>query len=243
MTTGQPQGPHAGSPTAEGTTITIVSEPQAKVAAAHDVTRRRVTAAALVGGALALAVGRLLTLPGGTVAQRLTQASGHENQVAVETTLVVFGLLALMAGFLGVAARIRHRGAAMATIGAGLCMAGCALIVQVALDPVTVAATHVGNDQVMRVFLTELDQSPAIAVLTPIATIGYFFGPVLVTLAASRAGMVPRWLPWGMLLSLPLQFVGESLQGPPFANIADAALQLILVALVVVLARRTLLTD
>ncbi len=223
--------------------MTIVSEPQAKVAAAHDVTRRRVTAAALVGGALALAVGRLLTLPGGTVAQRLTQASGHENQVAVEMTLVVFGLLALMAGFLGVAARIRHRGAAMATIGAGLCMAGCALIVQVALDPVTVAATHVGNDQVMRVFLTELDQSPAIAVLTPIATIGYFFGPVLVTLAASRAGMVPRWLPWGMLLSLPLQFVGESLQGPPFANIADAALQLILVALVVVLARRTLLTD
>lgn len=223
--------------------MTIVSEPLATVAASHDVVRRRVAAAALVGGAVALAAGRLLTLPGGTPEQRLAQATGHENQVATEATLVVFGLLALMAGFLGVAARIRYRGAAMATVGAALCMAGCALIVQVVLDPVTVVATHVGNDQVMRVFLTELERSPAIAVMTPIATIGYFFGPFLVTLAANRTGRVPRWLPWAMLLSLPLQFVGESLQGPPFANIADAVLQLVLVALVVVLARRTLLID
>lgn len=223
--------------------MTIVSQPLAGVTTPHDVVRRRIAAAALVGGAVSLAVGRLLTLPGGTTAQQLAQAAGHEHQIAVETTLVCLGLLALMAGFLGVAARIRQRGAAMATIGAALCMAGCALIVQVALAPVTAAAARVGNGEAMRAFLTELDRSPAIAVLTPVATLGYFFGPFLVTLAARRAGMVPRWLPWGMLLSLPLQFVGESLRGPSFANVADAVLQLVLAALVVVLARRTLLTD
>lgn len=222
--------------------MTIVSQPLTEVTTPHDLVRRRVAAAALIGGAVALAVGRLLTLPGGTTAQRLAQATGHENQVAIEATLVCLGLLALMTGFLGVTARIRQHGAAMATIGAALCMAGCALIVQVALDPVTAAAAHVGDSEAMLAFLTELDRSPAIVVLTPIATIGYFFGPFLVTLAARRAGLVPAWLPWGMLLSLPLQFVGESLQGPSFANIADAALQLVLVALVTVLARRTLLT-
>jgi hypothetical protein len=186
----------------------------------------------LIAGAAALAVGRLLTLPGGDAAQRLQQAEGHDLRITVEAVLVVFGLIALMGGFLGVSSRIRQRGATLATVGSVLCLAGCALIVQVVLDPVTAAAARVGDGGAMRQFLEQLDRSPALAVITPVAVLGYFFGPFLVTLAAHRAGLAARWLPWAMLVSLPLQSVGEALRGPFFAQVADAFLQLLLVVLV-----------
>lgn len=202
---------------------------------------RRIAAVALVGGALALAAGRIITPPGGNPCQRLDQAQGHQGQIATMLVLVVFGLLATMAGLLAVATGIRGRGARLATVGGCGCVLGCALIVQITLEAVYGAAAAVGDDAAMREFLVKLDASPAIAVVTPIAVLGYFFGPFLVALAARRAGSVPKWLPWGVLLSLPLQSVGETLKGPIFANVADAALQLVLVAMLVVLARHTLL--
>lgn len=220
---------------------TATSRPAPPVAAATDL-RRKLAAIAVVGGALALAAGRVITLPGGTPAQRIEQAHGHQGQIAVELVLVVFGLLATMAGLVAVAAGIRGRGARLATAGACGCVLGCALVVQMTLDAVNGAAAAVDNDAAMRQFLAQLDSSPAIAVVTPIAVLGYFFGPFLVALAARRAGSVPVWLPWGVLVSLPLQSVGESLRGPFFAQVADAFLQLLLVAMLVVLARRTLLS-
>ncbi len=204
--------------------------------------RRRLAAVALIGGALALAGGRLVTLPGGDPGQRLDQAQGHQGQIAVELVLAVFGLLAMMAGLLAVSNSIRGRGARLATLGACACVLGSALIVQMTLDAVIGAAAATHNDPAMRELLIQLDKSPAIAVVTPIALLGYCFGPFLVALAARRAGSVPVWLPWGVLASLPLQLVGDYLIGPSFAHVADAVLQLLLVAMFVVLARRTLLT-
>lgn len=208
---------------------------------APDQGRRRIAAGAAVGGALALAAGRMLTLPGGTPAQRIDQAVGHDGQVAAELVLVIFGLVAMAGGLVAVAGTIRERGRTLATIGAAGCLLGCGLIVQMGLDAVYAAAAHVADRHAMADFVDRLDSSTAIAVVTPIAVLGYFFGPFLVALAARRARRVPVWLPWAMLVALPLQSVGESLKGPFFANVADAVLQLLLVGLLVVLVRGTLL--
>lgn len=200
----------------------------------------RLAALGLVGGAIALTVGRLVTLPGGTPAQRLAQAEGQTLRVTLELVLVIFGLAALVGGFLAVAGRLREGGPRLAGAGALLCLASLGLIVQVGLEAVYVAAVG-GPRGVMESFVTNLDSSIALNVVTAIATVGYFFGPFLISLTARRAGLVSRWLPWGMLVSLPLQSVGETLRGPFFANVADAVLQLVLVVMVVFLARGTLL--
>lgn len=203
--------------------------------------RRRLAAAATVGGAVSLVAGRLLTLPGGTPEQRLDQAAGHQGQIAAELVLVVFGLVAMAGGLVAVAGTIRARGRTLATIGAAGCLLGCGLIVQMSLDAVYGAAARVGAPAAMTEFVRQLDASPAIAVVTPVAVVGYFFGPWLITLAARRARLVPGWLPWGVLVALPLQSVGEGLKGPFFANVADAVLQLVLVVMLAVLVRGTLL--
>jgi hypothetical protein len=70
--------------------------------------------------------------------------------------------------------------------------------------------------------------------------LGYLVGPFLVALAGSRAGFVPRWLPFAVLGCLLLQPVGLALGGPSLAQVVDSVFQLVLVGLVLVLARATL---
>jgi hypothetical protein len=89
----------------------------------------------------------------------------------------------------------------------------------------------------MSQLLHQLDVSLGILAVTAAALIGYFIGPFLVTLAARRSGIGPKWLPAAVLASLILQPVGAALGGPPVASVADVVLQLGLVVTVVVLAR------
>lgn len=206
--------------------------------------RTRVASICLIGGAVLLAAGRVLAGAGGTPAERLQQADGHQVQVTASVLLAVAGFAALIPGFLAVAGRVRHRGAALATIGSGLCVVGFSgFIVLVSIDASTAAASKVSSVAAMTDFLHQLDLSPAVLAITPFAVVGYFIGPFLVTLAARRAGLVPSWLPWGILASLVVQPVGVALGGPGFAHVADSVLQLVLVAMVVVLARHTLLRE
>jgi hypothetical protein len=203
--------------------------------------RRTTTAICLVGGAVLLAAGRALALAGGTPAQRLQQVDGHQVQAAAGVVLAVAGFAALIPGFLAVAAQVRGRGATLATVGAGLCVAGFSgFMVLVTVDAATAAAGLVGSAGPMEAYLHQLDRSPAILAITPIAVLGYFFGPFLVTLATRRAGQVPRWLPWGVLVSLVVQPLGAALGGPWVAHVLDTLLQLVLVVMTVVLARHTL---
>lgn len=193
----------------------------------------------LVGGAACLALGRLLSTNGGSPAQRLHDMAGAQVQVTVSVLLALAGFAGLLAGLLAVVARVEGR---LARTGAVLSVAGClGFSVLVAVDAVTAAAARVGSTAPMEEFLRQLDSSPAILGVTPFAVVGYFVGPFLVALAARRAGLVPRWLPWGVLASLVLQPVGVALQGPAFAHVADTVFQLALVAMTTELARRVLL--
>lgn len=193
----------------------------------------------LVGGAACLALGRVLSNNGGSPAQRLHDMAGDQVQVTASVLLALAGFAGLLAGLLAVAAHVEGR---LARPGALLCVAGClGFSVLVSVDASTSAAAEVGSTAPMEQFLRHLDSSPAILAVTPFAVVGYFIGPFLVALATRRAGLVPRWLPWGVLASLMLQPVGVALRGPTFAHVADTICQLALVAMTVVLARRVLL--
>ncbi|MEO7071328.1 MAG: hypothetical protein ABI131_12655 [Nostocoides sp.] len=209
--------------------------------------RARIGAVALVGGAAALALGRALDLGGGTAAERLQQASGHHGQITASALLAMIGFAALVPAFWTVADRVQHRGARLATIGALLTALGCSgFVALVAIDDFPpMAAAQSGSTEVMTGFLQHLDHVPALLALGPLAAIGYFFGPFLVTLGARRGGLVPRWLPWGFLVSLVLQPVALVLTGGPgiALHLVDTACQLVLVVMAVLLARAVLLGD
>jgi hypothetical protein len=206
--------------------------------------RGRLASVCLVGGAVAIALGRALTNEGGTPAERLHQVAGHQAQITVSALLAILGFAALVPGFLGVAGRVRRRGAALATVGAGLTALGCAgMSVMVAVDGFpTVAATQVSSTTAMTNLLDHLDKAPALLLLGPLGAAGYIIGPFLVALGAKRAGFTPAWLPWGFLVSLLLQPIALGAFGGPGValQLLDALCQLVLVAMVALLARATL---
>jgi hypothetical protein len=222
-------------------TTTSAARPSQKTSTPQEPLRTRAGLTALVGGAVALALGRILTTPGGSPADRLSQMTGSDARVTASALLTILGFAALVSGFLTVAALIRHRGTTVATVGAGLVvLGGVGFAVLASVDLATLAATHVDESRSMREFLHELDVSPGIIAVTIPAVLGYFFGPFLITLGARRGGFVPRWLPWAMLASLVLQPVGAGIGGPAAARVLDAVLQLGLVVTTALLARSML---
>jgi hypothetical protein len=207
-----------------------------------DATRSRTAAGliSLVAGAAVLALSRVLAADGGSPHERLSQMHGHDVQATASALLGVIGFMALIPGFLTVAAQVRRRGARLATVGAALVVMGSVgFAILVSVDASTLAASKVSDADVMAAFLHQLDVSTIILPLTLPAVIGYFAGPFLVTLGARRAGFVPAWLPYGVLASLVIQPAGAGIGGPVVAHLLDAVCQLVLVVMVAVLARHT----
>jgi hypothetical protein len=200
--------------------------------------RTRLGLGSLIAGSVLLAIGRLMSTQGGSPADRLQQMSGHDGQVTASSLLAFLGFCALIPGFLAVAALVRN---GFATAGAGLVVIGSVgFAVLAAVDISTLAATHVDSTDAMKTYLHQLDVAPGILAITPLAIAGYFVGPFLVTFGMQRAGLVPRWLPWGILASLILQPIGLGIGGPALAQIVDGICQLALVAMVAILARSIL---
>lgn len=204
--------------------------------------RVRAAATCLVGGAVVLALARALSGDGGTPAERLQQAAVHSTQMTASVLLAIAGFAAVIPGFLAVASRVHRRGSLVAGIGSGLCVAGfVGFAVLAATDLPAIAAAHVSPPSAAAEMVAHMDASPALSVLSPVAVAGFFFGPFLVTLGARRAGLVPAWLPWGVLVSAVLQPVGLALTGPSLTlRLLDTACQLVFVVMVAVLARLTL---
>jgi len=170
--------------------------------------------------------------------------AGQDLRVTASTLLVVTGFTAIVPGLWFVASTVRRRdthgarGGRLATIGSWLVLVGSVgFSVLASVDLVTLAATHVPDRASMTEYLHRLDVSPGVLAITAPALVGYFVGPFLVTLAARRAGIGPKWLPAAVLASLILQPVGAGLGGPPVASVADLVLQLGLVVTLVLLAR------
>ncbi|HEY3530565.1 MAG TPA: hypothetical protein VGK78_15575 [Nocardioides sp.] len=223
-------------PASTSTTVSGSTEPATRPPVDH---RTRAGLTALVGGAVLLALSRLLTTEGGSPADRLHQMNGQDVRVTASALLAIAGFAALVPGFLTVVATVRGRGGVLATIGGALVvLGGVGFGVLSSIDLSTLAATHVDSGQAMRDYLHQLDVSPGVLVVTPFAVIGYLIGPFLVTLAARRAGVVPPWLPWTVLASLVLQPVAAGIGGPVVAHTVDSVLQLVLIGSLCVLAQR-----
>jgi hypothetical protein len=227
------------------TSLTTTALGEHDAAAPPVSTRAKASAICLVGGAVALALGRALTNEGGSPSERLQQVTGHQAQVTAGALLAMIGFAALIPGFLAVAALVRGRGATLASVGAGLTVFGCAAFeALVAVDAFpTVQATHSSSRDAMMDLLHRMDNFPPLALIGPLAAIGYLIGPFLVTLAARRAGWVPSWLPWGVLASLILQPIALGAFGGPGVakHLVDTLCQLALVVMAALLARATLL--
>jgi hypothetical protein len=173
-----------------------------------------------------------MTTPGGSAAQRLHQMDGTDVRVTASALLTILGFALLTPGLLTVVATIRGRGATLATVGGGLVvLGGVGMAVLAAVDLSTLAATHVSAGAPMTSFVHQMDVSPGILVLTPLAVVGYLIGPFLVTLAARRAGVIPRWLPWATLAVLVLQPVAAGAGGPDVTRVVDAVFQVALIVL------------
>ncbi len=209
--------------------------------------RRKAAAMGLIGGAVAIALARALTNEGGSSSERLQQVAGHQAQITASAMLGIIGFAALIPGFFVIVGRIQQRGARLATIGAVLATVGCvgfAVLVSVDSFP-TVAATQASPQSGMANFLYHLDMNPGLLILGPLATLGYFFGPFLIALGAHRAGLAAKWLPYGVLGALILQPIGLVIAGGPGTalKLLDTACQLVLVAVLAVLARTALSTE
>lgn len=207
--------------------------------------RARATASCLIGGAVVLTLARALTNDGGTPAERLQQAAAHPTQMTASVLLAVAGFAAVIPGFLAVASRAQRRGALVAGFGSALCVVGfVGFAVLAATDLPTIAAAHVPAPSAAVEMVEQMDASPALAVLIPIAVAGFFFGPFLVALGTRRAGLVPAWLPWGVLVSAMLQPVALAFAGPSLTlRLVDTACQAVFVVMVTVLARHTLVEE
>jgi hypothetical protein len=222
-----------------------LTAPQTAHAASAAASRRWPTPLiTLVAGTVAVAIGRAATTRGGSPAERLDQMAGQDLRVTTSTLLVVAGFTAIVPGLWFVASTVRRRGAhgargaRLATIGSWLVLVGSVgFSVLASVDLATLAATHVPDQASMNEYLHQLDVSPGVLAVTAPAIVGYLIGPFLVTLAARRSGIGPKWLPAAVLGSLILQPVGAALGGPPVASVADLVLQLGLVVTTVLLAR------
>jgi len=210
--------------------MTLTTTP-APVAEPADV-RTRIGLLTLVASAVLLALGRLMTTPGGSVRERLHQMEGTDVRVTASALLTILGFALLIPGLLTVVATIRGRGATLATVGGGLvAVGGVGMSVLAAVDLSTLAATHAGPTASMTSFVHQMDVSPGILGVTAVAVIGYLIGPFIVTLAARRAGVVPRWLPWATLAVLVLQPVAAGAGGPDVTRVVDALFQIALIVL------------
>jgi len=180
--------------------MTLTAKPAAAVSPAA--ARTRIGLVTLVASAVLLALGRLMTTPGGSATERLHQMDGTDVRVTASALLTILGFALLIPGLLTVVGTIKSRGATLATVGGGLVvLGGVGMSVLAAVDLGTLAATHVGPIASMTSFVHQMDESPGILGITALAVIGYLVGPFLITLAARRAGVVPRWLPWTTLRS------------------------------------------
>jgi hypothetical protein len=133
----------------------------------------------------------------GTAFKVLPIAAQHSAQLYLASWLVLLGLAALAVSYAGIAALVRDRGSALATIAALLGGLGafCGAIVNVLAYPGLAAAAtaHVSRDAAGKVLMAGFNSE-----FGHVLFYAYFaselLAPVLMAIALWRSRSVPRWL-------------------------------------------------
>ena len=132
-----------------------------------------------------------------TALKVLPIAARHPAQLYVAGSLALLALGALAVSYAAIAALVRDRGSAVATVAAliGGVGAFCGALVNVLVYPslAAVATAHVSQDAAARFLVTAFNSAPAHAFLYAYL-IGIFAAPVLMGFALWRSRSVPRWL-------------------------------------------------
>jgi hypothetical protein len=132
-----------------------------------------------------------------TALKLLPIAAGHPAQLYVAGSLVLLGLGALAVSYAAIAALVRNRGSAVATVAAliGGLGAFCGAIVNVLVNPNLAAAAtaHLTPGAAARFLVTTFNSGFGHVFLYAYL-IGEYAAPVLMGYALWRSRSVPRWL-------------------------------------------------
>jgi MFS family permease len=124
-------------------------------------------------------------------------AAAHPAQLYVAGSLALLALGALAVSYAAIAALVRDRGSAVATVAAliGGLGAFCGALVNVLVYPslAAVATAHLSQDAAARFLVTAFNSGFGHAFLYAYF-IGIFAAPVLMGFALWRSRSVPRWL-------------------------------------------------
>ena len=124
-------------------------------------------------------------------------AAKHPAQLYLAGSLALLALGALAVSYAAIAALVRDRGSAVATVAAliGGIGAFCGAIVNVLVYPslAAVATAHLSQDAAARFLVTAFNSAPGHAFLYAYF-IGIFAAPVVMGFALWRSRSVPRWL-------------------------------------------------
>jgi hypothetical protein len=127
----------------------------------------------------------------------LPLAAMHPDQLYVSGSLTLLALGALAVSYAAIAALVRGRGSAVATVAAlfgGIgAFCGAMLNVLVGVNLAAAATAHLTPDSAAR-FLVRSFNSGFEQVFSDIYVVGIFAGPVLMGFALWRSRSVPRWL-------------------------------------------------
>jgi hypothetical protein len=194
-------------------------------------TRRIVCALALPALPLALLAGTLVAPTDSTDnATQLRAASLHGRALAAAEMIEMIAAVVMPLAVVAVAGAVRGRGVALATIGGALGVLGTVGMAAIAFRHVFIyGMATIGRVQALHA-LDRIDH-----VFGPIVLPLMFLGPVsfvVLAAAAVRAGIAPRWVPFGAFAF----FVADMLPLPG----AEVVQQVIGIATFAVLARATL---
>jgi Domain of unknown function (DUF4386) len=127
----------------------------------------------------------------------LAIAANHPTRIYVAGSLALLALGALAVSYAAIAALVRNRGSALATVAAliGGIGAFCGAITNVLVFPnlAAAAAAHLTPDAAARFLVTTFNSGFG-QVFTAAYFIGIFAAPVLMGFALWRSRSVPRWL-------------------------------------------------
>jgi hypothetical protein len=127
----------------------------------------------------------------------LAIAANHPTRIYVAGSLALLALGALAVSYAAIAALVRNRGSALATVAAliGGIGAFCGAITNVLVFPnlAAAAAAHLTPDAAARFLVTTFNSGFG-QVFIAVYFIGIFAAPVLMGFALWRSRSVPRWL-------------------------------------------------
>lgn len=173
----------------------------------------------------------------GTAASQLAGVVGHSGAMRLASWLDLLILLVipavLVVGWLagGRGSRLATTGAVVgffATLSAGYLLA---------LDPIVQAAAGVGDRAAGAAVLSAYESSPVVLFVTVSALAGEVVGFALLGIALFRSRRVPRWAGIALLLSMPIDMVGEAAGLKALAAVGYALRALAFVSCAVALSR------